>query len=186
MPETDLAIREKLMQQFENEGIEPIREQLKKLDPQYFAKVDPSNTQRIIRGLEMVLSSGQKMSDLHTAKTKQRPFRIIKIGLNIDRELLYQRINHRVDVMMQDGLLAEVEKLYPYRDLNALKTVGYSELFDYLDEKSDLETAVAKIKQNTRRFAKRQLTWFRRDSEIHWFSPSNWEQIVAYLSQQLT
>lgn len=182
LPEIDLVIREKLNQQFEEEGIEAIRTQLRELDPEYFAKVDQSNPQRMIRGLEVVLSTGKKLSSFLTANKKERPFNIVKIGLNTDRALLYERINHRVDVMMEAGQLAEAESLLPYRHYNALNTVGYSELFDYLDGKTDLASAVAMIKQNTRRFAKRQLTWFRRDENTTWFEPNQINEIIQYLN----
>lgn len=185
LPEIDLAIRGKLNQQLEDEGIEAVRTQLQQLDPEYFAKVDQSNPQRMIRGLEVVLSTGKKLSSFLTANKKERPFHIIKIGLNTDRALLYERINHRVDVMMEAGQLAEAESLLPYRKYNALNTVGYSELFDYLDGKTDLASAVAMIKQNTRRFAKRQLTWFRRDESTTWFEPNQVEEIIQYLNSSI-
>jgi len=185
LPEIDLAIREKLNQQLEDEGIEAIRTQLQQLDPEYFTKVDQSNPQRMIRGLEVVLSTGKKLSSFLTANKKERPFNIVKIGLNTDRALLYERINHRVDVMMEAGQLAEAESLLPYRQYNALNTVGYSELFDYLDGKTDLASAVAMIKQNTRRFAKRQLTWFRRDESTTWFEPNQVEEIIQYLNSSI-
>jgi tRNA dimethylallyltransferase len=180
LPEIDLNIREQLNQQFANEGITPIQNQLKTLDPEYFEKVDQSNPQRMIRGLEVVLSTGKKLSSFLTAAKKERPFNIVKVGLNTDRAVVYQRINDRVDMMMKAGLLDEVKALEPYRQYNALNTVGYSELFDYLDGKTDLATAVEMIKQNTRRFAKRQLTWFRRDENIVWFEPNQVEKIIDY------
>ncbi len=180
LPEIDLNIREQLNQQFANEGITPIQNQLKTLDPEYFEKVDQSNPQRMIRGLEVVLSTGKKLSSFLTAAKKERPFNIVKVGLNTDRAVVYQRINDRVDMMMKSGLLDEVKALEPYRQYNALNTVGYSELFDYLDGKTDLATAVEMIKQNTRRFAKRQLTWFRRDENIVWFEPNQVEKIIDY------
>lgn len=185
LPDINLAIREKLNHQFETEGIEPIRAQLEVLDPAYFSKVDQSNPQRMIRGLEVVLSTGQKMSSFLTANKKSRSFNIIKIGLNTDRAFLYERINNRVDEMMEAGLLAEVESLQSYRQYNALNTVGYSELFAYLDGTSDLPTAVAMIKQNTRRFAKRQLTWFRKDENTIWFEPNKIKEVIDFLQQQL-
>lgn len=185
MPEIDLNIREQLNQQFVDEGIEPIRKQLAELDPEYFSKVDQSNPQRMIRGLEVVLSTGQKLSSFLTANKKERPFNIIKVGLNTDREKLYNQINHRVDVMIENGLVEEVKSLETYKNLNALKTVGYSEIFDYLDGKTDLATAIDKIKQNTRRFAKRQLTWFRKDTETSWFEPNENNNIIAYLKDKL-
>lgn len=182
LPEIDLNIREKLNQQFASEGIASIRSQLQVADPEYFAQVDPSNPQRMIRGLEVFLSTGQKLSSFLTHNKKERPFNILKIGLNADRAFVYERINHRVDMMMAAGLLDEVKDLLPYRKYNALNTVGYSELFDYLDGKTDLPSAVAMIKQNTRRFAKRQLTWFRRDDNTTWFEPNETEKIEKYLA----
>ncbi|WP_199120366.1 tRNA (adenosine(37)-N6)-dimethylallyltransferase MiaA [Pedobacter sp. ASV28] len=185
LPEIDLGIREKLNQQFELEGIAPIRQQLATLDPEYFAKVDQSNPQRMIRGLEVILSSGKKLSSFLTAHKKERPFHIIKIGLNTDRAKLYEQINLRVDLMMQQGLLAEVKSLEDHKHYNALNTVGYSELFDFLAGQTTLEHAIEKIKQNTRRFAKRQLTWFRKDTEIQWFEPNETEAIIKYINQQI-
>jgi len=185
MPEIDLAIREKLNTQFEKEGLQSIQKQLSELDPEYFAKVDQNNPQRMIRGLEVFLSTGQKLSSMQSATKKERPFNIIKIGLNTDRALLYNRINNRVDKMMENGLLDEVKSLLPYRSYNALNTVGYSELFDYLDNKIAFEDAVSAIKQNTRRFAKRQLTWFRKDQEINWFEPNDLKEIIQFIEAKI-
>ena len=186
MPDIDLSIREKLNKQFEEEGLSVIQNQLAELDPEYFAKVDQQNPQRMIRGLEVYLSTGQKLSSMLSATKKERPFNIIKIGLNTDRAVLYDRINRRVDQMMADGLVEEVKLLIPFRKYNALNTVGYSELFDYLDGKIALEDAVAAIKQNTRRFAKRQLTWFRRDEEVNWFEPDQSKQIIDFAENKIT
>jgi len=186
MPDIDLSIREKLNKQFEEEGLSVIQNQLAELDPEYFAKVDQQNPQRMIRGLEVYLSTGQKLSSMLSATKKERPFNIIKIGLNTDRAVLYDRINRRVDQMMANGLVEEVELLIPFRKYNALNTVGYSELFDYLDGKIALEDAVAAIKQNTRRFAKRQLTWFRRDDEVTWFEPDQSKQIIDFAENKIT
>lgn len=185
MPEIDLNIREQLNQQFADEGIDAIRTQLAALDPEYFAKVDQSNPQRMIRGLEVVLSTGQKLSSFLTSNKKERPFNIIKIGLNTDREKLYNQINHRVHLMIGNGLVEEVKSLEDYKELNALKTVGYSEIFDYLDGKTDLPTAIDKIKQNTRRFAKRQLTWFRKDTETVWFEPNESGKVLNFLKRKI-
>lgn len=186
MPEIDLNIREQLNTQFANEGIDSIRKQLAELDPAYFEKVDQSNPQRMIRGLEVVLSTGQKLSSFLTSNKKQRPFNIIKIGLNTEREKLYAQINHRVDVMVASGLVEEVKSLQEFRHLNALKTVGYSEIFDYLDGTIDLPKAIDQIKQNTRRFAKRQLTWFKKDAETTWFEPTQTDQIIQFLDTQIS
>jgi len=185
MPDIDLSIREKLNRQFEEEGLAVIQNQLAHLDPEYFAKVDQQNPQRMIRGLEVFLSTGKKLSSMLSATKKERPFNIIKIGLNTDRAVLYDRINRRVDQMIAEGLLDEVKVLTPFKQYNALNTVGYSELFDYLDGKLSLENAIAAIKQNTRRFAKRQLTWFRRDSEINWFEPDEKEKIIQLINEKL-
>jgi tRNA dimethylallyltransferase len=185
LPDTDMSVRNELNLLFEKEGLEPIKTRLAEVDPEYFAKADQSNPQRLIRGLEFFLSTGKKVSSFLTNSKKERPFDMIKIGLNTDRESLYQRINHRVDVMMQDGLLDEVKKLQPYKELNAMKTVGYAELFDYLDGILSYDQAIDKIKQNTRRFAKRQLTWFRRDPEIQWFEPAQNAAVIKYLETKI-
>ena len=185
LPDTDLTIRADLKEKFATEGIEAIKQQLAVADPEFYARVDQANPQRMIRGLEFFLSTGEKLSTYQTNHKKDRPFKQIKIGLNTDREKLYARINHRVDLMMDAGLLAEVQRLLPYRHLNALNTVGYSELFDHLDGHSTLEQAVDAIKQNTRRFAKRQLTWFRRDPEITWFEPDAYPAILHYVESHL-
>ena len=181
MPEIDLAVRDQLNNLFKTEGISPIREQLAKHDPEYYAKVDQQNPQRMIRGLEVFLSTGQKLSSMLSATKKERPFNIIKVGLNTERATLYNRINSRVDKMMHDGLVEEVKSLTEFRSYNALNTVGYSEIFDYLDQKLSIEEAVSNIKQNTRRFAKRQLTWFRRDEEIRWFEPNQQQVVIKYI-----
>ncbi|MBB6239540.1 tRNA dimethylallyltransferase [Pedobacter sp. AK013] len=186
MPDIDLAIRERLNKQFEEEGLTVIQNQLSELDPEYFAKVDQQNPQRMIRGLEVFLSTGQKLSSMLSATKKERPFNIIKIGLNTDRAVLYDRINRRVDQMIADGLVDEVKSLIPFKKYNALNTVGYSELFDYLDGKSSLVDAIASIKQNTRRFAKRQLTWFRRDDELVWFEPHQSAEIINFIEDKIT
>ncbi|WGQ08508.1 tRNA (adenosine(37)-N6)-dimethylallyltransferase MiaA [Pedobacter gandavensis] len=185
LPDTDLNIREQLKQQQKNEGIESIKQQLKIHDPEYYEKVDQANPQRMVRGLEFFLSTGEKLSSYQTNSKKQRPFNIIKIGLNMDRAALYQRINDRVDQMMDSGLLEEVKGLQEYRKYNALNTVGYSELFDYLDGHTPIEAAVDKIKQNTRRFAKRQLTWFRRDDNTAWFEPNASKAVILHINNAL-
>ncbi|QNN43248.1 tRNA (adenosine(37)-N6)-dimethylallyltransferase MiaA [Pedobacter roseus] len=185
MPDIDLSIREKLNKQFEEEGLAVIQNQLAESDPEYFAKVDQQNPQRMIRGLEVFLSTGQKLSSMLSATKKERPFNIIKIGLNTDRTVLYNRINLRVDQMIANGLLEEVKSLTPFKQYNALNTVGYSEIFDYFDGKLSLEEAIAAIKQNTRRFAKRQLTWFRRDEEINWFEPDQGQEVIKFVANKI-
>lgn len=169
LPTADPSIREKLNLELEEKGIASLQEKLKLADPVYYDEVDLGNPQRIIRALEVFESSGKPISSYRQATVNKRPFNIIKLALNMPREVLYNRINQRVDIMLQQGLLAEVESLLPYRHLNALNTVGYTEIFDYIDGKTTLEKAIEMIKQNTRRFAKRQLTWFRKDQSFIWF-----------------
>jgi len=185
MPEIDLAVREELNKKFEIEGLAAIQLQLAALDPEYFAKVDQNNPQRMIRGLEVFLSTGKKLSSMLSATKKVRTFKVIKLGLNTDRAVLYDRINRRVDLMIENGLVEEVKSLIPYRSYNALNTVGYSEIFDYLDGKTSIADAISAIKQNTRRFAKRQLTWFRRDDEITWFEPNELKRIITYIEDKI-
>jgi tRNA dimethylallyltransferase len=182
LPVASEEVREKLNKQFEDNGITFLQDKLKTIDPEYFAQVDINNPQRIIRALEVYESTGKTFSSLRTNNKKQRPFNIIKIGLNSDREELYQRINLRVDEMVKNGLFEEVESLKTYQHLNALNTVGYSEIFDFLDGKCSREEAIEKIKQNTRRFAKRQLTWFNKSDDIKWFAPNQFEAIIQYLN----
>lgn len=183
LPQTDPEVRNKINSLLETEGIKGLQDLLKNLDPDYYNIVDLQNPQRISRALEVCLTAGVAYSTLRKGKKQQRNFTIIKIALNTEREMLYERINKRVDEMMKNGLLEEVKSLLPYKHLNALQTVGYKELFDYFDNKTDLKTAVDLLKQNTRRFAKRQLTWFRRDEEMKWFEPDQLGDIVAYIDR---
>ncbi len=187
IPSADEGIRERLNLEFEEKGIIHLQEKLKAADLDYFKQVDINNPQRVIRALEVFESTGQPFSSFRKAEANTRPFNIIKIALDMHREQLYDRINQRVDLMMDDGLLDEVKLLIPYRQLNALNTVGYSEIFNYLDGNISLEKAVELIKQNTRRFAKRQLTWFRKDKDFHWFevNESLYENLVDFLLNQL-
>lgn len=168
-PRVDPSIRLELNEQYQKNGILPLQEQLKQLDPDYFKKVDIQNPQRIIRALEICIGSGQAYSSFLNQPSEKRDFDTLKIGLTAPRELIYARINQRVDAMIKDGLVAEAEALYKHKNRNALNTVGYKELFKYLDKEISLEDAVGEIKKNTRRFAKRQLTWFRKDKDITWF-----------------
>jgi tRNA dimethylallyltransferase len=181
LPEADGEIRKKIAGLYASEGTAGLEKLLRKLDPEYHAKADLKNPQRLSRALEICLATGKPYSSLRKGSKKKRDFQIIKIGLNMDREKLYNRINQRVDEMMKRGLLEEAQGLYPQKGLNALQTVGYSELFDYLDGTTNLDEAVDRIKQNTRNFAKRQLTWFRRDKEIKWFEPDQETEIIAYI-----
>ncbi len=169
----------------DEKGITFLQDRLKKIDPVYYKEVDIFNPQRIIRALEVFESSGKTFSSLRTNIKKQRPFNIVKIGLNTDRNLLYERINLRVDQMIKDGLIEEVEGLKSYRHLNPLNTVGYSEIFNYIEGKSTREEAIEKIKQNTRRFAKRQITWFNKSEDINWFKPDEFDSIIQHLNSIL-
>ncbi|NCD68403.1 tRNA (adenosine(37)-N6)-dimethylallyltransferase MiaA [Mucilaginibacter agri] len=166
-PET----RERLNSELTEKGIGYLQEKLAAADPVYYNEVDRSNPQRLIRALEVFETTGKPFSSYRTAGKHRRPFNIIKIGLNLPREQLYNRINERVDIMVAEGLIKEAKDLTHYRDVNALKTVGYNELFDYFDGNTDMHTAIELIKQHTRQFAKRQLTWFNKDKEIVWANP---------------
>jgi len=181
LPDADLKIREQLKKEYSEKGLEPLRKKLESLDPEYYSVVDLNNPNRIMRALEVCLVTGKTFSSLRKNETKQRDFSIIKIGLNLPREELFQRIHSRIDHMIEKGLLDEVKKLYSFRELNALKTVGYSELYKHIDGKVELEDAIEKIKTNTRRYAKRQLTWFKRDKSIKWFSPDEIEEMIRYV-----
>lgn len=172
VPTIDEKLRTELYALYEREGLEPIRAQLKMLDPAFYDQVDLKNHKRVIHALEVCLMTGKPYSSFRTKKKKERPFQIIKIGLTRHREELYNRINLRVDKMMEDGLLEEVKKVYPLRHLNSLNTVGYKELFKYLDGEWDLDFAIEKIKQNTRIYSRKQITWFKRDTEINWINLS--------------
>lgn len=184
-PEVDPEIRVKLNRELEERGISSLQEKLKDLDPVYYSEVDRENPHRLIRALEICLGTGRAFSSYRNQEKTPRSFKTIAVGLTADREVLYERINKRVDLMLQKGLLEEAKELYPKRGLNALNTVGYKELFQHFEGKCDLEGAVSEIKKNTRRFAKRQLTWFRKDPEIHWFdytTPSR--EIIAFLEEK--
>lgn len=183
-PETNIEIRKKLQEEYTNKGIESLQQQLKILDPEYYKKVDLSNTHRVMRAIEVCISSGLPYSSFLTKPKKKRPFRIIKIGITADREVIYERINKRVDLMMEEGLMEEAKSLYSFKALNALNTVGYKEIFKYLDREWDIDFAISEIKKNTRRFAKRQLTWFKKDTEIKWFNyDENTTSIFSYIKK---
>jgi tRNA dimethylallyltransferase len=176
MPEVPLSVRQDLMQVLENEGIEILLEELKTKDPLYFEQVDKANRQRVVRALEVIRTTGVPFSSFRTQEKKARPFRIVKIMLDRPRPILYARINARVEQMLEQGLEQEVRKLYPFRHLNALQTVGYQEFFPYFEGLTDLAQTKAQIQQNTRRYAKRQLTWFRKDADFTWLEVENQPQ----------
>lgn len=175
-------IREEMKRRYKEEGLEALCEELKRLDPEHYAIVDRQNYRRVIHALEICHQTGKTYTSFRTQQKKERPFHIIKIGLNRDREELYQRINQRVDQMMADGLLDEVKGLVKKRHTNALNTVGYKELFDYLDGRWPLEEAVERIKGNTRRYARKQLTWYKRDEDMRWFHPDDIQDILNYIT----
>lgn len=183
IPTVDDATREALKARLSSEGLEPLVEELRRLDPEYYEIVDKQNPRRVVHGLEICLMTGKTYTSFRKREKKERPFRIVKIGLNRDREELYNRINQRVDQMMTDGLLDEAQRLYPMRHMNALNTVGYKEMFAYIDGTWTLEEAVERIKGNTRRYARKQLTWYKKDEQIRWFHPDEIEQIYSYISQ---
>lgn len=185
IPNVDQELRDSLHERYANEGIDNILSELKLLDPEYYDLVDKKNHKRIIHALEICLTSGKTFSSFRKETAKARPFDIIKIGLNLPREELYDRINKRVDIMFEEGLLEEAKTYYPHRNLNSLNTVGYKELFEYFDGNWELDFAKNMIKQNSRRYAKKQLTWFNRDKDINWFRPDQQKEILSFLKNRL-
>lgn len=185
LPDADPALRERLKQRMEDEGVTVLAKELRLLDPAYAEKADLCNPARVMRALEVCLTTGMPYSEQRSGMVAERPFRIVKIGTDMPRDVLYERINRRVDMMIEEGLIEEARNVYPKRHLNALQTVGYREMFDYFDSKSTLEEAIELIKRNSRRYAKRQLTWFRRDTEIGWYSPNDIEGIVKFIDDKI-
>lgn len=185
MPEPDPAIREDLAQLAKEKGLPFLLDLLKHHDPEYFLQVDQANPQRVIRALEICLASGQPYSSFRRKEGTPRPFRIVKLGLHRDRAELYDRIDRRVDLMLENGLREEAASLYPFREHNALQTVGYQEIFAFLEGQYGWEEAVRLIKRNSRRYAKRQLTWFRKDQDFTWFHPEEWDRIVRHVEERL-
>ena len=175
-------VRQEMMQLLESEGLEKMCELLHEWDPEHWSVVDRNNPRRVIHALEICKQTGRTYTSFRSNTIKERPFNIIKIGLNRDRETLYQRINQRVLQMIDDGMIEEAQRVYPKRMLNSLNTVGYKELFEYLDGLTTLDESIFKIQSNTRRYARKQLTWYKRDAEMTWFSPDNIEEILNYLS----
>lgn len=184
-PPIEPDVRKSIAENYKNYGLEYLQKEVEKKDPVYFAEVDKNNPQRLMRALEVCIGTGLPYSGFKKNKKETRDFEVLKIGLQLDREKLYTQINNRVLAMMDSDLLEEVKSVYPHKNINALQTVGYTELFDYLDNKVDLESAIASIQQNTRRFAKRQITWFRREEEIIWVSPEDDKQIVHLIAEKL-
>lgn len=185
MPAIPTAIRKKIIEEYETYGLAFLQNELQQKDPDFWLKAEQENPQRLMRALEVLRATGKSITEFQKNKTAKRDFNIIKIGLELSREELYRNINQRVDLMMQAGLLNEVETLLPYKNYNALQTVGYKELFDYLDGKINLDDAVEEIKKNTRHYAKRQMTWFKKDKEINWFKATGYTEIKEFLYNQL-
>ena len=178
IPTISDEIRREVVERFERDGAEAMREELRRLDPVYYNQVDLKNHKRVIHAVEICLQAGRPYSELRTNSVKQRPFRIVKIGLNLPREQLFDRINRRVEKMIEAGLVDEARRFYPQRHLNSLNTVGYKELFAWMDGTMDYDTAVARIQKNTRVYAKKQLTWYAKDTDMHWFAPSDHQEIL--------
>lgn len=184
-PEVKPGLRDELNAELKNKGLAPLVEELKMNDPEYFQTVDVHNPQRIIRALEVIRSTGRKFSSFRNKARKERPFEVIKIGLTMDRDKLYERIDQRMDIMLAQGLIEEAKQFLPFQHLNALQTVGYQEIFPYLEGEYDYEEAVRLLKRNSRRYAKRQLTWFRRDESVKWFEPNQLDEMLSWLKRQL-
>ena len=186
IPTVDAETRRLMLHKYETEGLEHLCAELKLLDPEYYKIVDLKNHKRVIHALEICYMTGKTYTSFRTQQKKERPFRIIKIGLTRDREELYARINQRVEQMITDGLVEEARSVYPHRALNSLNTVGYKEIFNYLDGEWTLPFAIEKIQQNSRIYSRKQMTWFKRDEEIRWFHPEQETEILAYLRSQLS
>lgn len=186
IPTIDNDTRATMKQRLADEGLEKLCEELQRLDPEYYEIVDRQNPKRVVHALEICTMTGRTYTSFRKREKKERPFHIVKIGLNREREELYNRINTRVDMMMQQGLLQEAETLYPLRDLNALNTVGYKEMFEYINGHWPLDEAVERIKGNTRRYARKQLTWYKKDQQIRWFHPNQKKEIIDYIITEST
>jgi tRNA dimethylallyltransferase len=185
MPEADLDLRQKLAQRLENEGLETLANELKQLDPVYYEQVDIQNTQRVLRALEVCISTGKPFSSFRKNQKVERPFKMIKIALERPREELYARIDKRMDMMLANGLEEEAKSVIDFREHYALKTVGYREIYEYLDGDYDHEEMVRLLKRNSRRYAKRQMTWFKNQDEFQWFDAKDEEEIVNSINEQI-
>lgn len=185
LPEADSQIRKDVNKMFAETGLDGLQEKLQRIDPAYFSVVDKNNPARIMRALEVCLQTGKKYSELRQNEKKQRDFRIIKIALEVSRQILNERINKRADQMIENGWIAEAKSAFQFKHLNSLNTLGYKELFNYFEDKWTLEYALEKIKTNTRRYAKRQMTWFRKDEEYSWFSPDDEIGIIQFINEKI-
>lgn len=184
MPEIPAGMRRQIVAEYESKGIAWLQEEVKKSDPDYFQQVDINNPQRLIRAIELFKASGSRMSQLRSKEKHRHDFEILKIGLELEREELYQRIDARMDAMIGRGLFEEAQRFFTRRELNALQTVGYREIFDYLEGKYDREEAIRLLKRNTRRYAKRQLTWFKRDPDVQWFRPDQTDEMIEFIENR--
>ena len=182
LPTISAEVRTLVARRYEEEGAESMLAELQRLDPTYYNQVDRNNLKRVIHAIEICLQAGRPYSELRTGAVKERPFRIVKIGLNLPRPQLFDRINHRVEMMIEEGLIEEARRVYPLRHLNSLNTVGYKEMFAWFDGTMDYETAVARLQKNTRVYAKKQLTWFAKDPTMHWLSPTDYNDLKKYLT----
>lgn len=185
IPTVDRETRELMIHRYETEGLERLCAELKLLDPEYYNIVDLKNPKRVVHALEICYMTGKTYTSFRTRSNKKRPFHILKIGLKRDREELYERINRRVNQMIDEGLVEEARSVYPYRHLNSLNTVGYKEIFNYLDGTWTLPFAIEKIKQNSRIYSRKQMTWFKRDADIAWFHPDETDKIEAYIQENI-
>ena len=185
LPSPDPVLREKLLRRLEQEGLGSLTDELKRVDPRSHDRIDLKNPMRVLKALEVTLQSGRPYSEFLSHTPIDRSFRILRMALNMERERLYSRINARVDRMMENGLLEEVERLQRFRDCTAMKSVGYRELLEYLDGKISLEEAIDRIKRNTRKFARKQLTWFRKNDRYHWFSPDDPGEMIRWVNDML-
>jgi tRNA dimethylallyltransferase len=185
LPTIDQETRSEIILKFTNEGLDSLRRELKKIDPEYYQVVDLKNHKRIMHALEIYYMTGKKYSSYRTNTKKERNFNILKIGLNTERKIIHERINNRVDQMISQGLVDEARSLYPFKQLNSLNTVGYKELFDYFDQNISLEEAIELIKRNTRRYARRQLTWFKKDNDINWFDINDIDKIIPFIEKRI-
>jgi tRNA dimethylallyltransferase len=183
IPEVPERIRNEIADQYETYGLDWLQQEMKRLDPEYFQMIDQRNPARLMRALEVVKATGKSISAFQKRQKRENPYQVIKIGLDLERLFLYQRIDDRMDHMIQQGLFEEARALYPYRQHNALQTVGYQEIFGYLEGHYNREEAIRLLKRNSRRYAKRQLTWFRRDTEIQWFNPSVLQEMIKLINE---
>jgi tRNA dimethylallyltransferase len=184
IPEVPDAVRDQLIEEFETKGLLWLQNKMRELDPEHFKNIDQKNPMRLMRALEVRIATGKSISNYQKKVTKSLPFQVVKIGLELERAKLYERIDQRMDEMIAQGLFEEATQLYPFKAKNALQTVGYQEIFDFIDGKYDREEAIRLLKRNSRRYAKRQLTWFKRDEEIKWFNPLNLQAILESIKSK--